>query len=106
MVKVKAKGEVEFLGSKLSFSLEITPPAQVKSSIYGDLALDLGDLGYVVFGEVSLGYDGSQPDYQFQGDYLPPGASDDDEPSFRIYFGTAGARVCSLLNSNPLLCFP
>ena len=47
---------------------------------------------------MSLGFDASRANYQFQGDYIPPDG-EGDQPLFRLYCGSGGVKICNFLRT-------
>ncbi|MBI4601560.1 MAG: choice-of-anchor D domain-containing protein [Planctomycetes bacterium] len=103
VLSLKAHGQVVFFGAVMTFNLDVSSTGAVTATLNADLVLNLGPLGSHDFGNVTFGFNASEPDYQFQGKYVPPD-SDEDEPLFGFYFGTGGASACLLVGNEPATC--
>ena len=78
----------EFLGNTMALSLFIDSAAGVSGTFSGDVNIDAGLAGTYPLGDVTMCYDSSETNYQFQGKFRVLGS---DALCVRLKFGSGGA---------------
>jgi photosystem II stability/assembly factor-like uncharacterized protein len=86
-----------FFGNTFGLRFDINTAGVVSGRFEGELVLrDFLGCDRIGLGEISLAYDGGQPEYQFQGRALGTICSQ-ARADFRVQFGSGGGRVCHLV---------